>query len=465
MADVTSGIGAGIGEITAVKENVVEVSFLEMKPFRHELLTLVDDPSVKLEVYSSSQENTVYTLALTDVARLYRGARVRRTGEVITIPVGPAINGRLINVFGDPLDKKRLVAGARRPIYASAQPFTELKIYNDVLETGIKVIDFFTPFRKGGKIGIFGGSGVGKTVLLLELIHNVEFIKKTAAIFAGVGERIREGHELYESLLKKGLLGGVSLIYAQINEKAANRFRAPYAAATLAEYFRDEEKKDVVFFIDNIYRFIQAGNELSTLLGNIPSEDWYQPTLASDVGMFEERLISTKSGAITSIQAIYVPADDLADAAIQTVFSYFDSVIILSRQVAGEGRYPAVDILASSSSIIDPAILGQKHYELYLEAEKVLKRYSQLKRIVSIVGEYELTAEDQVTFHRAKKLINYMTQSLYVTADQTGRPGVYVPMAKTIADVSAIVSGKFDKVTEEAFSYIGDLSTLKNAKS
>src|SRR3990170_6486165 len=465
MADVTSGIGAGVGEITAVKENVVEVSFLEMKPFRHELLTLVDDPSVKLEVYSSSQENTVYTLALTDVAGLYRGARVRRTGEVITIPVGPAINGRLINVFGDPQDKKPLNAVARRPIYTTAQPYTELKIYYDVLETGIKVIDFFTPFRKGGKIGIFGGSGVGKTVLLLELIHNVEFIKKTAAIFAGVGERIREGHELYESLSKKGLLDGVFFFFFVIKEKAANRFRVPYAAATLAEYYRDEEKKDVVFFIDNIYRFIQAGNELSTLLGNIPSEDWYQPTLASDVGMFEERLISTKNAAITSVQAIYVPADDLADAAVQTVFSYFDSVVILSRQVAGENRYPAVDILTSSSSIIDPAIIGRQHYELYLQAETIIKRYSQLKRIVSIVGEYELAAEDQIYYHRAKKILNYMTQSMHVTADQSGRPGVYVPRAKTLADIAAIVSGKFDKVTEDAFSYIGDLSTLKNAKS
>ena len=465
MVDATSGTGSGIGEIIEIKENVVEVSFLEVKPFRHELLTLVEDPSVKFEVYSTSPEGTVYTLALTDVIMLYRGAKVRRTGEVITIPVGSAVNGRLINVFGDPLDKKRLTSTARRPIYTSAQPFTELKIYNDVLETGIKVIDFFTPFRKGGKIGIFGGSGVGKTVLLLELIHNVEFIKKTAAIFAGVGERIREGHELYESLSKKGLLDGVSLVFAEINEKAANRFRVPYAAATLAEYYRDEEKKDVVFFIDNIYRFIQAGNELSTLLGNIPSEDWYQPTLASDVGMFEERLISTKNAAITSVQAIYVPADDLADAAVQTVFAYFDSVIILSRQVAGENRYPAIDILASSSSIIDPAIIGRQHYELYLQAETIIKRYSQLKRIVSIVGEYELATEDQIYYHRAKKILNYMTQSLYVTADQTGRPGVYVPRAKTIADVAAIVSGKFDKVNEDSFNYIGDLSTLKNAKS
>lgn len=458
-----SGIGPGIGEITSIKENIVEVTFAGVKPFRHELLALVDNPEIKLEVYSSSRGSKVFTLVLSGVEELYRGALVHRTGEVITIPVGSAVNGRIINVFGDPLDKKPLMATARRPIYMSAQPFTELKVYNEILETGIKVIDFFTPVRKGEKVGVFGGSGVGKSVLLLELIHNVEFIKHTAAIFAGVGERIREGQELYESLSKSGLLSGIALVYGEINEKAANRFRAPYTAATLAEYYRDEEKKDVVFFIDNVYRFIQAGNELSTLLGNIPSEDWYQPTLASDVGMFEERLISTKSAAVTSIQAIYVPADDLADAAIQTVFSYFDSVIVLSRQVAGEGRYPAVDILASSSSIIDPAILGEAHYELYLEAEKILKRYSQLRRLVSIVGEYELSAEDQLAFHRARKILNYMTQSMFVTSEQTGREGAYVPRNKMLTDVSGIINGEFDIVPEETFMYVGDLDSVRKA--
>ena len=448
------------GRIISVRENIVEVAFSGVQPFRHELLTLEGDNSVKLEAYSSSREGTVFALVLSDVTALFRGAVVTRTGEVITVPVGSAVNGRLINVFGEPQDGKDLMALARRPIYKPAPPYTDLFIHKEVLETGIKVIDFFMPMRKGGKVGIFGGSGVGKTVLILELIHNAELLKNTATIFCGIGERIREGHELYESLTTKKLLSKVSLVFGEINEKAAARFRVAYAATTLAEYYRDEESKDVIFFVDNIYRFIQAGNEVSTLLGRIPSEDWYQPTLASDVGMFEERLLSTKNAAVTSIQAIYVPAYDMSDSGIQTAFAYFDSIIVLSRQVAGEGKYPAIDILASSSSVIDPDVIGKQHYELFVEAEKILKRYSYLNRIVSIVGEYELAKEDQVIYHRARKLLNYMTQSFFVTSDQTGRPGKFVPRAKTIADVAAIISGKVDSAPEEALLYIGDLGDL-----
>lgn len=448
------------GRIVSVRESIVEVAFRGAQPFRHELLTLKDDNSMKLEAYSSSREGTVFALVLSDVSALFRGAIVARTGEVITVPVGAAVKGRLINVFGEPLDGKDLLAAVRRPIYKPAPPYTDLHIHKEILETGIKAIDFFTPLRKGGKVGIFGGSGVGKTVLILELIHNAELLKNTATIFCGIGERIREGHELYESLTAKKLLGKVSLVFGQINEKAAVRFRVAYAATTLAEYYRDEESKDVIFFVDNIYRFIQAGNEVSTLLGRIPSEDWYQPTLASDVGMFEERLISTKNAAITSIQAIYVPADDMSDSGIQTAFSYFDSIIVLSRAVAAEGKYPAIDILASSSSVIDPDILGREHYELLVEAEKILKRYTYLNRIVSIVGEYELTKDDQIIYHRARKLLNYMAQGFFTTADQTGRVGKYVPRAKTIADVKAIIGGKYDDISEEVFLYIGDLGDL-----
>lgn len=453
-----------VGKIISVRENIVEVGFTGVKPFRHELLILEENKASRMEVYSSSKGETIFALALSESNSLYRGATVLRTGEMITVPVGSAVNGRLINVFGDPLDGMRLFAEARRPIYRESPPFMELYVPNEILETGIKAIDFFTPIRKGGKVGIFGGSGVGKTVLVLELIHNAELLKNTSTIFAGIGERIREGHELYESLSKKGLLKKTALIFGQINEISATRFRVAYAAAAMAEYLRDEENRDVVLFIDNIYRFIQAGNELSTLLGSIPSEDWYQPTLTSDVGMFEERLISTKNGAITSIQAIYVPADDLSDSGIQTAFSYFDSIIILSRSVAGGGRYPAIDVLNSSSSLIDSAILGEQHFELFLEAEKTLKRYSQLERIVSIVGEYELNRDDQIIYHRAKKLLNYMTQYFFITADQTGRPGTFVPRSKTISDVKTILEGKTDEVPEENFLYIGDLSQLKNAR-
>jgi len=453
-----------VGKVVSVRESIVEVGFTGPKPFRHELLLLEDDNKVRLEVYTSGRENTVFALALSGTDSLYRNATIIRTGEVITIPVGKSVNGRLINVFGDPQDGMRLFAEARRPIYKDPPTFTDLYVHNEVLETGIKVVDIFTPIRRGGKIGIFGGSGVGKTVFVLELIHNAELLKNTATIFAGIGERIREGHELYESLAKKGLLKSTALIFGQINESAANRFRVAYASASMAEYFRDEEKKDVIFFIDNIYRFIQAGNELSTLLGSIPSEDWYQPTLTSDVGMLEERLVSTKDGAVTSVQAIYVPADDRSDTGIQTAFSYFDSVVVLSRQVAAQGRYPSVDILDSSSSVIDPAILGDEHFELFLDAEKILKRYTQIEKIVSIVGEYELTKEDQIVYHRARKLLNYMTQSFYVTSDQTGRPGAYVPRKTTISDVRKILDGKVDEIPEEKFLYIGSLADIQNER-
>jgi len=453
-----------IGRIVSVRENIVEINFSKNKPFRHELLTLEGDPSVKMEVYTSGGENIIFALALSGLNSVYRGAKVLRTKGVISVPVGSVVCGRLMNVFGEPLDGRELKSKVKWPIYRQAPSFIELFVPKDILQTGIKVIDFFTPVRKGGKVGVFGGSGVGKTVMLLELIHNVEFLKETAVVFAGIGERIREGHELYDSLTKKNLLKDVALVFGEINERAANRFRVGYTAATLAEYFRDEEKKDAIFFVDNIYRFIQAGNELSTMLGNIPSEDWYQPTLASDIGMLEERLVSTKNGSITSVQAIYVPADDLADAGVQAAFSYFDSVIILSRAVAGEGRYPAVDILASSSSVIDPSILGDEHYKAFLEAEKILKRYTYLNRIVSIVGEYELTKADQINYHRARKLLNYMTQDLFVTSDQTGREGAYVPRAKTIADVKMILSGKVDDVPEDKFLYIGGLGGFANAR-
>lgn len=452
------------GKISSIRENIIEVEFPGRKPSRHELLTLEGDRTVKMEVYTSGRDNTVYAIALTDVKHLYRGAKVISTGGVILVPVGSDINGRLLNAFGEPQDGRELVSKVKRPIYKDPPPFIDFVVSKEVLETGIKVVDFFTPFRKGGKVGIFGGSGVGKTVLTLELIHNVEFVKHTNVIFAGIGERVREGHELYQSLVETGLIKGTALVFGEINERAANRFRVAYSAAAMAEYSRDEEKKDVVIFIDNIYRFIQAGNELSTLLGSIPSEDWYQPTLSSDIGMIQERLVSTKNASITSVQAIYVPADDLADAGVQAVFTYFDSVVVLSRTVAGEGRYPAVDILASSSSVLDPDIIGQEHFDVYTEAVSVLKRFSQLNRIVSIVGEYELTKQDQLVYHRARKLQNYMTQNLFVTEEQTGMKGSYVPRKKTIADVKAILEGNYDNISEEKFLNLGSLETLRNGK-
>jgi len=291
-------------------------------------------------------------------------------------------------------------------------------------------------------------------------MHNIAIFHKGLSVFAGVGERIREGHELYETLSDTKVLPHVALVFGQMNESAAVRFRVGFTAISLAEYFRDTLKKEVLFFIDNVYRFVQAGNELSTLLNSIPSEDGYQATLAGEVGVFQERLISTNDAAITSVQAIYVPADDLTDAGVQAIFPYFDSVVTLSRAVYQEGRHPSVDILGSSSSLIDPSVLGLEHYEAVLEAEKLLKRYTYLQRIVSIVGEAELSIEDRILLHRAKKLLNYMTQDLFVTADQAGRPGKYVKREKTIADVRDILAGSLDEVSEDTLLYIGDLSEL-----
>jgi len=450
------------GRITSVKENIVEITFEGLKPARGELLTLEDDRKVKLEVYTSGRDNTVYALALSNIFNLYRGAKVVRTDAAITVPViGEEIKGRMINVFGEPIDGKPLKVSKKMPIYRPAPTYPETVMSKEILNTGIKVLDFFTPIIKGGKVGVFGGSGVGKTVLLLELIHNVEFLKNTSIIFAGIGERIREGHELYESLIKQNLLEKSALVFGEINDRAAIRFRTAYAAATIAEHFRDSEKQDVVFFVDNIYRFIQAGNELSTLLGSIPSEDWYQPTLASDIGQFEERLVSTKEGSITSIQAIYVPADDISDSGVQAVFSYFDSVVVLSRDIAGKGIQPSVDVLSSSSEVMDWELVGREHYDLHQESISLLKRFVQLDRIVSIVGEFELTKTDQVIYHRARKLQNYLTQNLSVTAEQTGRKGTYVKRERTVADIAEIISGKLDTVEENAFLYIGTLDDIR----
>jgi len=370
--------------------------------------------------------------------------------------------GRVIDLFGNPIDTLgEIVSSERASIYRDAPAYDQLSINTNFLETGIKPVDFFTPVRKGGKIGLFGGSGVGKTVLLSELMHNIAVFQKGISVFAGIGERIREGHELYETLTDTKVLPNVALVFGQMNESAAVRFRVGFTATALAEYYRDKQQKDVLFFIDNVYRFVQAGNELATLLNTIPSEDGYQATLAGEVGAFQERLVSTKEGSITSVQAIYVPADDITDAGVQAIVPYFDSIVTLSRAVYQEGRHPSIDILASSSSLIDPGTLGYEHYEAVLEAEKLLKRYTYLERIVSIVGESELSLEDKILYHRARKLQNYMTQDLHVVEDQTGKPGKYVKRDKTVADVREILSGRLDNTPEEKLLYIGDLTQLK----
>lgn len=452
-----------LGTIIGIRGDVVEVEFGEDKPNRHELLVFKDDPEIKLEVYNTTPHDTVICVALTDTTKLYRGAKVLRSEEAIYIPVGKEVLGKMVDVL---FRSQRTItsdeSGYALPIYREPLPYSEVYVSKEILETGIKIIDFFFPFRKGERIGLFGGSGVGKTVILSELIHNVAIFHKGISVFAGIGERIREAHELYETLAEKRILPSTALVFRQMNERAAVRFRVGFAALAIAEYFRDIEKTDVLFFVDNIYRFVQAGNELGTLINAIPSEDGYQSTLASEVGSFEERLVSTKDAAITSVQAVYVPADDWTDAGVQAIISYFDSILILSRSVYAEGRNPAVDILASTSSLITPDFLGQKHYKAVLEAEKILKRHTYLDRIVAIVGEGELTEEDRVVYHRARKLLNFMTQSFFVVEDQTGREGRYVPREKTISGVIEILSGRLDDIPDEKFLYIGSLDDLKH---
>ncbi|MEK7581368.1 MAG: F0F1 ATP synthase subunit beta [Patescibacteria group bacterium] len=454
------------GTITGVIGDLVEVSFPVGKPSRHELLTLADDSSVKLEVHGSNTANAVYCLSYTDPTKLYRGAKVLRLYDTIQIPVGPELLGRVIDVFGDAKDGKGVVKTSKtKSIYGSGPNFQSVKVSREVLETGIKVIDFFTPFLKGGKIGIFGGAGVGKTIILTEFMHNISIFHKGINIFAGIGERIREAQEMLENLTENNVLPNVALVLGQMNERPAVRFRTGYAAASLAEYFRDEEDRDVLFFVDNAYRFIQAGNELSILLNTIPSEDGYQPTLTSDIGTFQERLVSSGNGSITSVEAIYVPADDFTDSGVQSLTPYFDSQVILSRSVAEEGRRPAVDILASSSGLMNPGIIGKAHYDAYLESVKIISKFNFLDKIVSIAGEQELSAEDRLTYRRSKMLLNYMTQNAFMVTNQTSRPGAYVKRENTVKDVTDIISGKVDEWDPASLLYVSTLSEAQNHAS
>ncbi len=450
------------GIITGILGDVVEVLFGRDKPSRHELLTLAEDNTVKLEVYGSTPADRITCLSYSDPTKLYRGAKVIRSFETINIPVGSALLGRIIDVFGQPHDGKgQIKVKKSRSIYQNPPNFQSMVESREILETGIKVIDFFTPFLKGGKIGLLGGAGVGKTVILSEFMHNITVFHKGISIFAGIGERMREAQEMIENLTESNVMPNVTLVFGQMNERPAIRFRTGYTAATIAEYFRDEEAKDVLFFVDNAYRFIQAGNELSILMNTIPSEDGYQPTLSSDIGVFQERLVSSGNASITSVEAIYVPADDFSDAGVQTLMPYFDSQVMLSREVAEEGRRPAVDIIASTSGLITPSLIGHRHYETFLEAEKILSRYQYLDRIVSIAGENELSPEDRLVYRRARLLLNYMTQDFFMVTNQTGRPGKYVKRQDVVEDVADIVGGKIDAWPYEKLLYI---STLRETR-
>lgn len=448
-----------IGRVKGVRGHIVKIELEDdYIPAIGEILSSDEDNSIRLEVYSYS-DNLLYCLSLTQAVKLSRNMTIYTTNSPILIPVGSQTLGRVMNLFGEEQDGKGPIeSDIKKGIYDKAPTFNILRKNPVLLETGIKTIDFVAPILKGGKIALIGGAGVGKTVLITELLHNVTSSQKAVSIFAGIGERVREGYELVKNLEQTKTLDKITLIFGQMGENPSIRFRVASAAATLGEYFRDEEKKDVLFFIDNLYRYVQAGNEVSTLLGNIPSEQGYQSTLQTELGNIQERLVSTINGAITTIQTVYIPADDLSDAGVASIITYNDATISLSRSVAQLGLYPAVDLLTSSSSALsNPAIIGQDHYELIGKFQQTLNRYNQLQRIVAILGESELSGEDQINYSRAKKLMNYMTQPLFVTESQTGKKGQYVPRQTTIDDIKIILSGKLDNLNPEQLLYIGSL--------
>lgn len=453
------------GTVLSVRGQLAEVQFLGSKPAIHDILLLESDPDVKLEVYASAGAEVFYCLVLRSPEKLFRGVVVTNSGGPLLLPVGEAILGRVIDIFGQPVDGlAKINATERRPLYREGPSYEHLSTKGTILETGIKALDLFCPFVRGGKVGLFGGAGVGKTILLTEVLHNVVLRasnRKAVAVFAGVGERTREGQELYESLKEMNYLSSTALVFGQMGENPTVRYLTALAGATLAEYFRDERQKDVLFFIDNVFRFAQAGNELSMLMNVIPSEDGYQPTLSSDMAAFHERLASTDQASISSVEAIYVPADDILDQGLQAIFPYLDSVVVLSREVYQQGFLPTVDFLASSSSALSVAIAGQTHVQTALEAVKLFEQQASLEHIVSLVGEAELSLQNQVLYRRARKLRQYMTQNFFVTEAQTGKPGSYVPLKTTIEDVRRILAGDFDQVPEEKFRYIGSVKEIK----
>ena len=452
------------GKVISVRGQIIEAEFLDEKPRIYDVLTLKEDPEIKMEVYTSASVNSFYCLALTGVKKLCHGSVVISTGQPIRFPVGKEMLGRVVDTLGAPQDGLgKITAKEFKPIVARDLSFASTAIPHEILETGIKIIDFFTPIIKGGKVGLFGGAGVGKTVLLSEIIHNIVILhpEKNVSVFAGVGERTREGQELYETLKDSKVMQGVSLIYGSMGENPALRFRTAYAGVTLAEYYRDTLGRDVLFFIDNVFRFAQSGYELSTLMNALPSEGGYQATLTSEMASFHERLVSTEKNMITTFEAIYVPADDLTDSGVQAIFPYLDSNIILSRQIYQEGRFPAIDFLASSSSALNPDTVGDEHYQVAVDAQALLKKAVALERIVSLIGESELSTEDQIVYKRSKLLKNYMTQTFTVVETQTERKGIHVAVADTITDVKAIIDGRIDQIKPEDLMFIGTLKDLE----
>ncbi|MHB1301891.1 MAG: F0F1 ATP synthase subunit beta [Acidiphilium sp.] len=456
------------GRVTQIMGPVVDVQFEGELPFiLNALETKVADRRLVLEVAQEIGERTVRCIAMDSTDGLARGAEVSDTGSSITVPVGPETLGRILNVIGEPIDQRGAIATSRTlPIHRDAPSFEDQATSTEILVTGIKVVDLLAPYLKGGKVGLFGGAGVGKTVLIQELINNIAKAHGGVSVFAGVGERTREGNDLYHEMIDAGVIklgenttegSKVALAYGQMNEPPGARMRVALSGLTMAEYFRDEESQDVLFFVDNIFRFTQAGAEVSALLGRIPSAVGYQPTLATDMGALQERITSTKKGSITSVQAVYVPADDLTDPAPATSFAHLDATTVLNRAISEKGIYPAVDPLDSTSRALDPRVVGEEHYNTAREVQRILQSYKSLQDIIAILGMDELSEDDKLTVARARKIERFLSQPFHVAEVFTGSPGLFVPVEETVRSFKAICAGEYDHLPEAAFYMVGTI--------
>ena len=457
-----------LGKITQIIGAVVDVKFDgDLPAILNALHCDLGDRLLVLEVAQHLGESTVRTITMDATEGLVRGQEISDTGAPITVPVGPETLGRIMNVIGEPIDERGPIKTKHRaPIHTTAPPFVDQSTEAEILITGIKVVDLLAPYAKGGKIGLFGGAGVGKTVIIMELINNIAKAHGGFSVFAGVGERTREGNDLYYEMIESGVIkldgegSKAALVYGQMNEPPGARARVGLTGVTLAEYFRDEEGQDVLLFIDNIFRFTQAGSEVSALLGRIPSAVGYQPTLATEMGNFQERITSTNKGSITSVQAIYVPADDLTDPAPATSFAHLDATTVLSRQIAELGIYPAVDPLDSTSRMLDPRIIGQAHYDIAREIQRILQAYKSLQDIIAILGMDELSEEDKLTVTRARKIQRFLSQPFFVAEVFTGTKGVFVSLEDTIAGFKGLLEGDYDDLPEAAFYMVGTIEDV-----
>ena len=455
---------ANVGKIVSIVGVVLDVKFEDEKSLPNLLNALViklGDKEIVAEVAQHIGDNTVRCIAMSATDGLVRGMEVVDTGKPISVPVGDATLGRIFNVLGEPVDNKPAPKDAPQlPIHRQAPSFEEIESSAEILETGIKVVDLLCPYLKGGKIGLFGGAGVGKTVLIQELINNIAKQHGGISVFAGVGERTREGNDLYHEMADSGVINKTALVFGQMNEPPGARMRVALSGLTMAEHFRDEQGQDVLLFVDNIFRFTQAGSEVSALLGRMPSAVGYQPTLATEMGNLQERITSTKKGSITSVQAVYVPADDLTDPAPATTFSHLDAKTVLSRKISSLGIYPAVDPLESTSRVLDPNIVGKEHYEVARGVQSILQRYNELQDIIAILGMDELSDEDKIIVARARKIQRFLSQSFTVAEQFTGIPGTYVPVKETVRGFKEILEGKHDNLPESAFLLAGTIEDV-----